>query len=116
MRGGGGYHLCVGSLISPTSVLSTATCCMGGITVARGGDYLSDSTDQYEEDIPVRQVVAHQDFDDWTLANDICLIRLDRPADTSSKYVSTITLPTDSTDILPGQTCQEITVILCLSL
>jgi len=70
------------------------------------GDYFTDSRDQCEEDIPVRQIKVHEYYDDWTNQNDICLVLLDRPANTSSQYVSTIPLPTDASDYVPGETCE----------
>ena len=100
-------HVCDGSLISPTAILTSATCCLARLTVARLGDYYTDSTDLYEQDLAVGQTIVHEAYDDWTIQNDICMVRLEQPADTSSQFVATIPLPSDDTDYLPGQTCQE---------
>ena len=121
----GDRHLCVGSLITPTSLLTTATCCtarlevlssptlkttewkFSGLTTVRVGDYYTDMLDEFEEDIAVRKITVHEDFDSWTIQNDICLLTLEKPADTTSQFVSTIALPSDESDYNPGDICQE---------
>ena len=72
------------------------------------GDYYTDRPDEYEEDIAVRKIVVHENFDSWTIQNDICLLTLEKPADTTSQFVSTIALPSDESDYITGDICQEL--------
>ena len=118
----GDRHLCVGSLITPTSLLTTATCCrrleptfkydsihpdFSGPTMVRVGDYYTDRQDEFEEEIGVKRIIVPEYYDPWTNQNDICVIILEKPADTSSQFVSTIGLPSHESDYVPGDTCQE---------
>ena len=74
--------------------------------MVRVGDYYTDITDEFEEDIAVKKIIVHEYFDTWTNQNDICVIILEKPADTSSQFVSTIGLPSHESDYVPGDTCQ----------
>ena len=78
-----------------------------GPTTVRVGDYYKDIMDEFEEDIAVKKIIIQEYYDSWTLQNDICLLILEKPADTSSEFVSTIALPSDESDYIPGHTCQE---------
>ena len=118
----GDRHLCVGSLITPSSLLTTATCCsrlylsslkpteftteFSGVDTVRVGDYYTDRLDEFEEDIAVKKIIVHEYFDTWTNQNDICLLILENPADITSQFVSTIGLPSDESDYIPGEICQ----------
>ena len=75
--------------------------------MVRVGDYYRDREDEYEEEIGVKRIIVPEYYDPWTNQNDICLIILEKPADTSSQFVSTIGLPSDESDYVPGDTCQE---------
>ena len=75
--------------------------------MVRVGNYYTDITDEFEEDIAVKKIIVHEYFDSWTLQNDICLLILEKSADTTSQFVSTIALPSDESVYNPGDICQE---------
>merc|ERR1711892_861784 len=75
LRGGvGGSLMCGGSLV--------------------GNHHLyEDDPDQM--DIAVSKVILHEDYDSWTIYNDICLLELSGEADFSSSVIGAISLPSD---------------------
>ena len=55
----------------------------------------------------MKKIIVQEYYDSWTLQNDICILILEKPADTSSQFVSTIALPSDESDYISGTSCQE---------
>ena len=56
-------------------------------------------------DIPVKRVILHEDYDSWTIQNDICLLELDGQADFGSDVIGGITLPDEDQDYEEGTEC-----------
>jgi len=97
---------CSGVLIQLDWVLTTAVCCERGksldpLVVTVGSLHLY-SLDPNQEKIRVEKIKIHEDFNGWSLENDICLLKLTRPARRSSN-VDTITLAKSS--VSPRTTC-----------
>ena len=46
-------------------------------------------TDADQENIQVSRIILHEDYDSFTIANDICLLELETPA-TMGEHVGTI--------------------------
>merc|ERR1712080_134224 len=85
--GVGGGLMCGGSLVTSTKVITAGHCCDG----------------QPVEDIGV--VVANYIYDDWTVANDICVLDLDGEADLTSELIDVIALPEEMEEYEAGTEC-----------
>merc|ERR1712142_650498 len=85
LRGGvGGSLMCGGSLVAENMVVTAGHCCDGqsasrpGVRVGSHNLY-QDDPDQ--ADIAVDTVANHEDYDSWTIENDICMLWLADSAD-----------------------------------
>merc|ERR1712106_917970 len=80
LRGGvGGSLMCGGSLVAPNMV----------VTAGHG----------------VSKVMLHEDYDSWTIYNDICLLELSGEADFGSSVIGAISLPSDGKEYSAGTMC-----------
>merc|ERR1711972_243311 len=50
-------------------------------------------------------VMLHEQYDSWTISNDICLLELDGTADFGSSVIGKIGLPYDGEEYSAGTTC-----------
>ena len=71
----------------------------------RVGSYNLYEEDPGQVDIAVSRVVTHDDYDAWTITNDICLLHLEEEADLSNPNIGTIPLPPADQDIPEGTMC-----------
>merc|ERR1712141_716498 len=51
--------------------------------------------DPEQKDIAVSKVRLHEDYDSWTITNDICILDLEEAADFSSSVIGPISIPYD---------------------
>merc|ERR1719369_2762582 len=95
-RGVGGSLMCGGSLVAPDRVITAGHCCDGmsahrlGVTV---GEYDRKHQEGSEKDIAIKKMILHEDYDSWTINNDICLLHLKEEADFSDDNIGPISLP-----------------------
>merc|ERR1711915_1172404 len=77
LRGGvGGSLMCGGSLVAPDMVVTAGHCCDGQSASRLGvrvGNHHLYEDDPDQMDIAVSKVTLHEDYDSWTIENDICL-------------------------------------------
>ena len=61
--------------------------------------------DPDQQDIPVLRVILHENYDSWTINNDICLLELESEADFSSDVIGGVELPGEGAEYEPGTEC-----------
>uniref|UniRef100_A0A3B4WAH6 trypsin n=1 Tax=Seriola lalandi dorsalis TaxID=1841481 RepID=A0A3B4WAH6_SERLL len=87
-----GYHFCGGSLVNENWVVSAAHCYKSRIEV-RLGEHHIRVTEGSEQFISGSRMIRNPYYNRYTLANDIMLIKLSKPA-TLNQYVQPVALPT----------------------
>jgi len=108
-RGVGGSLMCGGSLVAPDRVITAGHCCDGmsahrlGVTV---GEYDRKHQEGSEKDIAIKKMILHEDYDSWTINNDICLLHLKEEADFSDDNIGPISLPEEMEEYEAGTECQ----------
>merc|ERR1719315_145240 len=83
--------------------LSTPLSRGGGRIV--GGTEASPGEFPDQMDIAVSKVMLHEDYDSWTIENDICLLELESQADFSSSVIGSISLPSSMEEYPAGTDC-----------
>merc|ERR1712244_183187 len=53
----------------------------------------------------VKKVMLHEEYDSWTINNDICLLELESNADFGSSAIGAIGLPADGEEYSAGTIC-----------
>merc|ERR1711964_110746 len=111
-RGGGrivgGSLMCGGSLVKDNMVVTAGHCCDGQSASRLGvrvGNHHLYEDDPDQEDIAVAKVMLHEQYDSWTISNDICLLELESSADFGSSVIDKIMLPSDGEEYTAGTTC-----------
>merc|ERR1712088_282471 len=109
LRGGvGGSLMCGGSLVKENMVVTAGHCCDGQSASRLGvrvGNHHLYEDDPDQADIAVKTVMLHEQYDSWTITNDICLLELDGMADFGSSVIDSIRLPSDGEEYDAGTTC-----------
>merc|ERR1712240_291320 len=109
LRGGvGGSLMCGGSLVAPDMVVTAGHCCDGQSASRLGvrvGNHHLYEDDPDQMDIAVSKVMLHEDYDSWTIENDICLLELEGQADFSSSVIGSISLPSSMEEYPAGTQC-----------
>lgn len=101
---------CGGTLVSESTVITAAHCTKSreaeGITVVVG-DHDRDDTTGKEQKIQADKVINHEDYDPFTIQNDIAIVTLKEPAKLK-REVRLACMPEDDNDLNDGledQTC-----------
>merc|ERR1712198_787750 len=68
------------------------------------GNHKLNHHDKDQENIAVEAVILHEDYDSWTVENDICLLKLEHEA-TMGDHVQAIELPEANTEYDEGTMC-----------
>merc|ERR1711913_207164 len=109
LRGGvGGSLMCGGSLVAENMVVTAGHCCDGQSASRLGvrvGNHHLYEDDPDQADIAVAKVMLHEDYDSWTINNDICLLELESAADFGSSVIGAIGLPADGEEYSAGTIC-----------
>ncbi|KAM9830684.1 coagulation factor VII isoform 1-T1 [Syngnathus typhle] len=79
IRRADGYGFCGGTLVSDRWVVSAAHCFQQTADHVTIGDYDKKRRDPGEQKIPVKQVVLHPYFHEFTMDSDVALLHLARP-------------------------------------
>lgn len=93
---------CSASIITPNAVMTSGSCCQGmnsgHASVRVGSSFASSQGDIHD----VQEIVVHPNYDDYNIANDICLLILKEPV--TNPIAKPVSLPTDSVTIEDGAT------------
>ena len=106
-RGVGGSLMCGGSLVAADMVVTAGHCCDGmsagklGVDV---GSHMLYEDDPDQESFAVSEVMLHEQYDSWTINNDICLLKLAGSA-TMGSNVGTIGFPSSMEEYSEGTNC-----------
>merc|ERR1719228_3169360 len=96
LRGGvGGSLMCGGSLVAADRVITAGHFCDGQSASRLGvrvGNHHLYEDDPDQMDIAVSEVMLHEEYDSWTITNDICLLKLSGSADFGSSVIGAISL------------------------
>jgi len=109
LRGGvGGSLMCGGSLVAPNRVITAGHCCDGQSASRLGvrvGSHNLYEDDPNQDDIAVSAVHNHENYDSWTIENDICMLDLEDSADFSASNIGSINIPSDGQEYPSGHIC-----------
>jgi len=93
----GATHFCGGSIIDANWIVTAGHCCAGQVPatvhVVAGGIKLNNFEGE-EEPRNVAEIIGHYGFDQQTLQNDICLLKLKEPLEWT-EFVAPIALPAE---------------------
>lgn len=100
-----GQHFCGASIISSDWILSAAHCFKGFDASGfkfRAGRHYKDGSDPYEQSSAARNIINHESYNDYTMTNDVAVIRLSTPLRFTNQ-VKAVCLPS-RTSSLPANT------------
>ncbi|CAF1104166.1 unnamed protein product [Rotaria sp. Silwood1] len=93
-----GKHFCGGTILSPSFIITTASCLtnihdLNSITILAGSLTLQPSSNDLSQVRSIASIYKHPDFDYHWMINDIALLRLSTPLDMTRRNIKPICLP-----------------------
>lgn len=102
-----GSHMCGGSIYDKNHVITAGHCCDGmsahDLKVRYGSHHLHEH-DEHQGNDKVNKVILHEEYDSWTINNDICLLQLKKDLEFND-WVNVIALPPQSQEEEEGTVC-----------
>ncbi|XP_076057511.1 trypsin-1-like [Oratosquilla oratoria] len=93
------FHFCGGSVYNENYIVTAGHCVYGknydnpSNLQITAGEHNLDKEEGNEQSVKVEKIILHEDYDTWTVSNDISLLKLAEPL-TMNDYVKAIPLET----------------------